>query len=1287
MSKVKWTTEQQQVIDLRNRNILVSAAAGSGKTAVLVERIITMLTDKEHPVDVDRLLIVTFTKAAASEMRERILKALDERLREEPDNKQLQKQIALIPTAQITTIDSFCQSIVRNYFNTIDIDPSFRVGQEAELDLLKADVMSELLERYYEELPVGFVELIESYANGRSDDIIEELVLKLYRFSVSYPWPQEWLKDTLKAFQIQSLEEMEETEWMKQLQDYLKLMLGDFEERLEKYLSICHETDGPYMYIELLEAEKEMITKLKGLNSYREFYKGFFDLQFARLSSKRDAQVSVEKRELVKDGRDKIKKALQKMEEQFFFQSPEDMLSDILKTRLSMEALIDLTIDFYQEYGKKKEEKGIIDFSDMEHFALDILVSMDPETGELTPSSVALELMEQYEEILIDEYQDSNLVQETLLTSISKERIGRPNVFMVGDVKQSIYKFRMARPELFMEKYESYSLTDSLYQKINLHKNFRSRSQVLDPINFIFHQIMQHRLGGITYDEVAALYVGADYQTSERTSSATELLIVGEKEQLSKEDVEVIQRQLGDKEGEEEASETSEDANFGKEDSPLTEYTTRELEAKAVAKRIKELIHPETGLLIQGKELDEEGKPILRPATLSDIVILFRSMTGWSEVFVDVLLAEGINAYADTQSGYYSTLEIRTILNLLKVLDNPRQEIPLAAVLHSPIFGMTSEEMAVLRINHKGEELYDNLVSYQEVGENQEVLRKVNHFLSFFTKYRKQLSYTTIYELIQNIVEETNYYYYIQAMPAGERRVANVEMLIRQAVEFESSSYSGLFDFNRYIEKLHKYEIDKGEAVADSGYDNAVRVMTIHKSKGLEFPIVFVAGMGKSWNNQDVNSKVVLHADYGLGPEYIDASLRVKTPTLVKKIIARSIILENEAEELRILYVALTRAKEKLILTGYQKGLEKKLNDLYVYHPKQTELSYEMLTGAKSYLDWVLEALKAHPALYLAVDREFYQDRESSEELVKGLGETAENLLKQFPIQIDFVDVMDLVKQEVIQTISRNLTLEQLKNYDTDKVYDSNLREVLEEKLGFTYPYEEDTKIAGKVTVSELKKLSQETEEESVPLIPLEYKEPLENDFIPTIPTFMKEVELKEGKDLAANEVGTLYHRILERLDFTSVMDDDTLIKQIHSFVENGVLSEEELAAVDTKRILNFVLCPLGRKATQAQSQSLLYREQQFVMGQPASTIHERYQSEEMILIQGIIDAFCIEEDEIILWDYKTDHVTNDKQLVKRYQTQLLYYKEALQRQLHLPVKEVYIYSFHLNQAIKISDS
>lgn len=1326
MSKVSWTSDQQKVIDLRNRNILVSAAAGSGKTAVLVERIITMITDETHPVDIDHLLIVTFTNAAASEMRDRISKAVEEKLKEDPDSVNLQKQMALIHSAQITTIHSFCLYVIRNYFNTIDLDPSFRIAEEAELKLLQSDVVAQLLEKSYEELEENFVELVECYATGKSDDSLESLILQLYHFSVSYPWPLEWLEEMRKAFQVTTLEELEEARWMEQLKEYIAFMLEDLCAEIEDAVSICLEPDGPYMYEANLQEEKKMLSDIANVDTYEGLMEAFERVEFKRLPGKKDASVDADKKEMVKKKRDRIKKVLSDMKENYFFQPVEEMLADIHGAKPSIDALIDLTIQFTKEYAQLKEERGIVDFNDLEHLALNILVDRDCEQDTVTPTNVAIELSEYYEELLIDEYQDSNLVQETILSNISKEKMGRPNVFMVGDVKQSIYKFRMARPELFMEKYHTYSTEDSLKQRIDLHKNFRSRDVVLSPVNYIFKKIMIPKLGKIKYDDNAALHVGANYPNVSGSSTSTELVLVGEINELTDADKEELERKAAELGYEAELVE-SESHGSG---TTLNDFTTKELEAKAVAAKIKELTHPEHGLKVMTKEKDEEGNPVFRTARLSDIVILFRSMSGWSDVFVDVLMSEGINAYADTQSGYFSTIEIRTILNVLKVLDNPRQEIPLAAVLHSPIFDVTSEELAKLKIHGRKKELYDNVISYArghleetveetflvdpqeepeeilweaepvakipkecieeddvldkqgcEEEKDEELVEKLERFLSFFEAFRSIINYTPIYELIQKIVEDTNYYYYVQAMPAGERRVANIDMLVQRAIDFESTSFSGLFDFNRYIEKLEKYEIDYGEASVSNESDDAVRIMSIHKSKGLEFPICIVAGMGKAMNNQDARSRLVLHADLGLGPDYIDKKYRIKSPTLMKKVIQKTVVLENQAEELRILYVALTRAKEKLIMTGYVKNFADRIKSFAEPQSKAETLSYQKLTSASSYLDWVIEATRLHPEFlhrtYLALDEE---------ELAQFALKQEVELQKNVPYHVEFVDVLRLVHAEVEGAIKRELNKEELQQFDADAIYDQEIREEMITHLEYEYPYLADTTIHSKVTVSELKKLSQYSEEEdSVPLTEIEPIALEEVEIDKTIPNFIREQKEEEGKPiLKATELGTLYHRVLEKIDFATIETKEELIRGFEALVIRQIIEPEEMELIESDKIYHLLDSPLGKRMKEAARRKALKREQQFVLGQPATTIHAKYQSEEMILVQGIIDAYFEEDGKLILVDYKTDHVENGKQLIKRYKTQLSYYKRALEQMTHKQVNEIYIYSLVLEKGIEV---
>ena len=1240
MSNVQWTKDQQKVIDLRNRNILVSAAAGSGKTAVLVERIITMITDEEHPVDIDRLLIVTFTNAAAAEMRDRIGKAIEKKIQKNPDNAHLQKQMSLIHSAQITTIHSFCLNVIRNHFNVIDLDPSFRIAEEAELKLLQSDVIGELLEQQYEEGSEKFTALVESYASGKSDTMLESLILQLYHFSISYPWPMEWLEEKKETFAIGTLEQLEQAPWMMWLMGYLKSVFADVSRQYDYALDLCYQEDGPYMYQSALEKEDDFVTRLCSVDSYEAMAEVMHQLEWARLPGKRDKNVSDEKKTTVKSIRDQLKKTLSDIKKNYFFQPVDEMLLDIQGVQPVMETLIDLTKEFSEKYAAEKESRGIVDFNDLEHFALHILVQKVDDS--IKPTAVAVELSEQYSEILIDEYQDSNFVQETILNSISKEKFGQPNLFMVGDVKQSIYKFRMARPELFMEKYNHYSLTDSMYQRIDLQKNFRSRDVVLSTINFIFYQIMVKELGNIQYDEKAALYPGAKFLEGEEFySKDSELILVGE----------ALEEEVEEENNQE-----------------ITDYTNKELEAKAVAKRIRELTDPVNGLFVQDRQGDT---PYYRPAKLGDIVILFRTMSGWSDVFVDVLMSEGITAHAQTQSGYFSTLEIRTILNLLRIVDNPRQEIPLAAVLHSPIFSFTNEELAMVKVNRRERDLYDSLQDYQMDGEEQSLREKIDGFFHKLKNYREKVVYMSIYELITYMIEDTDYYQYVRAMPAGERRSGNIDMLIQQAIDFEQTSYAGVFDFIRYIEKLEKYDIDFGEANVGSENDNAVRIMSIHKSKGLEFPIVIVAGMGKTFNNQDGKGTLVLHPDMGLGPDYIDDRYRTKSPTLMKKVMQKLVVLENLAEELRVLYVALTRAKEKLIMIGYVKSLKKRLAEWGEANTeRKATLSYSRLTSATSYMDWIIPSCRTHHSFVEMLD-EFMEE-------VKCVSDSSQN---EIPLAVRCMDVMELVQEEMVETVRKELQKDELLHWDHEKVYDEDTKYQLQQLLEYEYPYQFDANIHSKVTVTELKRMAQFTEEdEMVPLVEEPKEITIEMD--PLIPKFISN---ESEHSMKATDRGTLYHRILQHMDFYESQTEGDVLLQLELLVARGLVKQEELDVIEVPKIVTFTSSDLARRMSVAKEEGVLYREQPFVMGQPANQVNERFQSDEMVLVQGIIDVFWEEDESIILMDYKTDYAKSPKQLVEKYKIQLDYYKKALETMTHKKVKEVYIYSFFFGKEIIVN--
>jgi ATP-dependent helicase/nuclease subunit A len=1257
-----WTKAQQKVIDIRNKNVLVSAAAGSGKTAVLVERIISMISDDKQPIDIDHLLVVTFTNAAAAQMRDRIGKAIEEKLLKEPDNVHLQKQVSLLQSSQITTIHSFCLNVIRNYFHRIDMDPSFKIAEDSEITLMKSDVISDVLERWYEEEREDFHSFIESYSYSKSDSPIEKLVLQLYHFSMSNPWPKIWLMEKQEVFEISSLEELKSTKWMKELINYVEVVLCDLIEKNEKSILLCNDLGGPSAYLPALAADREILKRFKSAADYEEYAVLFKDLSYVRLSSKKEDGVIPDIKEKVKALREEIKKGLKELKTQFFYQEPQEMVNDLRAARDVMQVLFALTMDFMDEYARKKEEKNLIDFNDLEHFALKILV--EEHEGEIIPTQAALELSEQFEEILIDEYQDSNLVQETLLKSISREKQGLPNRFMVGDVKQSIYKFRLAMPELFMEKYKNYLTDDNIpsgginyYQRINLDKNFRSRKVVLDYVNTIFKQIMQESVGGIVYNSEASLVYGQLYETNSvsffddirsaggikgRLADSVELILVTEEKNnegsnTDSEDA-AVTRNSPD-------NEKSIEGGVMEENSDEISYTKKEIEARMIAGKIKELTDPDTGLVLY----DSKAKSY-RTAAYRDIVILLRSMTGWSEVFVNILMQEGIAAYADTGTGYFQTMEIMTLLNILKIIDNPRQDIPLAGVLYSPIVGLTTTQLAMVRASAKNGSMHQGVCTYLDEGEDKELILKLKQFMAHLDKFRSKVNYMPIHELLQEILDQTGFYFYVSAMHGGERRKANLDMLISQAVRFEKGSYSGLFHFIRYIEKLHKYDVDFKEAVTLGEQDNTVRIMSIHKSKGLEFPIVFIGGMNKQFNTQDLRSKILLHNEYGVGPEYIDCVNRTKIPTLLKKLIQKKVQIENLGEELRVLYVAMTRAKEKLIMTGYLNSNEEL---------RKKEFSFFELISAKSYLDYVL------PATINVIGTDFISK--------DGLFTVSHNGMT---ISIMYRD--DLLKKEIARQVFYGKDMEEILSIETDKIYDESLHREMKIRSGYLYPYENDAAMRAKMTVSELKKLGQFTDDAQSENIFRKCFDDQAKE--PTIPDFIQ----KKKKITAAADRGILYHKILELLDLTKVYTREDMIRELEIMAESNRMKETDLKILDKESIYLFINSNIAKRMRQAQLCNKLYKEKQFVIGIKACELVKDTDSKELILVQGIIDAFFEEDEELVLIDYKSDFVRNSIQLIKRYQLQLEYYRKALEQISNKKVKEMIIYSLHLNKEIRI---
>ncbi|MDD3413206.1 MAG: helicase-exonuclease AddAB subunit AddA [Lachnospiraceae bacterium] len=1231
---MNFTKEQQNVIETMDRNLLVAAAAGSGKTAVLVARIINIITNPQKPIDVDHLLVVTFTKAAASEMRERIENAIQEKLSENPEDEHLQKQSTLIHSANIMTIDSFCSEVLRNNFNEINLDPSFRVADEGELKLIKADVMAETLEECYAKKEEHFLNFIESYSTKKSDADIESAILQLYGFAQSKPFPEKWLKECVKNYEIQNMNEFME-------KDFIKIVWENIQETLEEAMqyvninvSISRSENGPYMYETAVQADYESVNYLLNCKDMNELYRGFCMLSYEALSRKSDPAVDQDKRQLVKANREELKKVLGGIKEKYFFDSPEQLMKDMISCKENVVELISLTIAFAKAYSKAKRDKNVVDFSDIEHLALQVL--LEEQNGKMVPSKVALDYSNYFHEIMIDEYQDSNLVQEYLLTSISKESLAKKNLFMVGDVKQSIYKFRLARPELFMHKYDTYSqdLENARECKIDLHKNFRSRQEVIDTVNFFFYQIMGKKVGNIEYDDAQALYYGANYIETkvEENPYLTEICLI--------------------------------------EEDPDKQLDKKELEAKAVAQKIKQL---KGSFQVENKKTGE-----IRKAEYSDIVILLRSLSGWEEVFTRVLTQEGIPSHVTSKTGYFSTKEIQSILNYIRVLDNPIDDIALASVLKSYFGGFTDEELARIRCVLEKGKLFDALheSSKQEwIGEviTEQLSNKIGHFLNKIKYFRAMVPYTAIHELLSAIILEFRYDSYVGVLPAGEKRQANLRMLLEKAADFEKTSYKGLFHFVRYMEQLQKYDIDYGEASLIGEHENTVRIMSIHKSKGLEFPICFLCSTSKKFNTSDTKQRMILDSEEGIGIDFVEAKLRIKETTLVKKALVQKQIIENIGEELRVLYVALTRAEEKLIITGTvsdieneegsAKGFEKKIRDLYGKTSQCQELTLNsfLIGGASSFLDFLLPAM--------------VRSRSFKEVLWRyGLESFPENPVYSIPspIKVEIITLEKIVQNEMISQINEENRYQVLQNLDVNQVYDKNLEEHLAQNFAYSYPYIHSENVPTKVSVSELKLKHMEETQEVISIIS-NYEEEL------MMPKFMQGTEANEIK---GSTRGTAYHKVMELLELEKCVDEVSVKEEMKRFVEESRMTAEESAMVNGLAITSFVNSDLARRMREASKRNQLFREQPFVLGRPACEVKEEYPKEEVILIQGIIDVYFEEADGLVVADYKTDRVNHEQELVERYSVQLDYYAKALCQLTGKKVKEKIIYSFALKKEI-----
>lgn len=1208
---VKWTSEQKKVIDLRDRDILVSAAAGSGKTAVLVERIVNRICVDNPPVDIDRMLVVTFTKAAAAEMRERVSRAIDSLKEQKPDDENLQRQSTLVHNALITTIDSFCLFVVQNNFAQLNLDPDFRIGDQAELKLMLKDALAQVFEdNYAREDNEEFINLIDTYSKGRNDSAVRQMVEDIYYKAGSSSWPRKWMNSLLRLYDIKSAKQLEDSEIIKEIVDYSRVLLEEAVQELTMAKDLASATPGLEKYALTLSEDIALFDGMADVTGYVGMQEFLNKISFGRIAVIRKFDGDEKKKERVKSMRDATKKKVDGIKQKYFGMSIELMYEQLERQRPFVKELIRLSLEFYDAMEAVKTRKRVFDFSDIEHFALRILV--DEQT--LEPTETAREFSKHFEEIMIDEYQDSNQVQEDILTAISREHQGVGNMFMVGDVKQSIYRFRMARPELFMEKYNTYTSDDSAHQRIDLHKNFRSRNEVLDFTNDIFYKIMAADLGNVQYDDDAALYPGASYP---KETMRPELLLVDYKD--------------------EDLSEIIEDKV--------------QIEALLIANRIRSLM--ENGMVTDKKT----GQ--LRAVQYRDIVILSRSVATWGNTVAAVLKDCDIPAHVESNTGYFSSYEIQVILSMLRILDNPLQDIPMAAVLASPIVGMDDEELAQIRSAFKGVSFAQATLSAM-AGEDGYEDEKLKAFALVFERLRGAVADTPIHELLYRMLDETGFYRYASAMPAGKRRRQNIDMLIEMAAAYEKTSYKGLFHFVRYIDIQQKYEIDYGEADTAGENDDVVRIMTIHKSKGLEFPVVFVSGLGKGFNTQDTKSDLVIHEKLGLGLVEKTKSPRTKRPSLIRNEIESRIKRENLGEELRVLYVALTRAKEKIILTGglsnAQKSFEKYRGNVNANQP----ISFGQREGAGCYLDWVIPAMLSYPDKYT----------------------------------VSTVDATEFAARTAMDMAANDISKAQLIGHIS--AADETKAKELAEEFDFEYAYASDITKKSKYSVSELKhdsmveKYDSTEREAERPKFLLEEKETYVPDFARDDEAGGASNESKEPKNAAGVNQGALrgtaVHRVMECLDFKSLCDIDTkdhvavsafVKKSMDEMLKKGLITDDMYRLTRPKLIEQFISSDVAARMAQADKRGDLYKEKPFVMDY------------EGVLVQGIIDVFWLENDKIVLLDYKTDRVNAAKELIDRYSTQLKLYADALGRIFSTDGKSIQaderlIYSFRLQQTIVI---
>lgn len=1235
----QWTAEQEQAIYTSGTDTLVAAAAGSGKTAVLVERIIQKLVNKTEPVDIDTLLVVTFTNAAAQEMRNRVAEALEEALEKDPKASHLKKQLALLQQASISTLHSFCMDLIRRNAYLLDIDPAFRIADDIEADLLRQEVLEELFEIWYGQdgdQQVAFFAVVDSFSNDRNDVEVEELILKLYDFAMQNPWPEQWLDQLVHMYDVTSDVPEEDISWLGILKKEVSRQLAAIQNEAKQALEKTRVSDGPYHYAEAIDADLIMIQEARAKleHGWDELRSHFMESKFKALSRKK-VDCNEETKEQVKILRNKYKKRWNDLTTDWFDRELSAYLQDMQALRPLMKQLVELVKAFKTRYTTLKKEKALVDFSDLEHYSLKLLLDDEATPDQAMPSKLAKTLQDKFTEVLVDEYQDTNLVQETILSLVSREKPG--NLFMVGDVKQSIYRFRHAEPSLFIEKYQQFALDTHPAKRIDLARNFRSRQEVLAAANYIFRQLLDEEVGEMTYDQDAELIYGnLLYDQLPLKNPNTEVVII-------------------DRETNEAQAQADEEETFA-------DLEKAQLEARAYADRIQRWIgnQDQPPMKVMDKRTGKD-----RSVQYRDIVILMRSMT-WAPTIMEELKQQGIPVYAELSTGYLEAIEIKIMLSLLRVVDNPKQDIPLASVLRSPIVGLNENDLAEIRLAKKHVSYFEALQIYKDQLHDPIKHQQINTFLTLLSSWREQARQGALAALIWQIYRDTGYYDFVGGIPGGRQRQANLRALYDRARSYESTSFRGLFRFLRLIDRMEENGDDLGAARALGESEDVVRIMTIHKSKGLEFPIVMIGGMDKQFNQQDLRKKYLLHKDLGLGSKYIDPDKRIMYPTLAYHALKQQIKQESWAEEMRVLYVALTRAKEKLVMIGTVASLEKKLTKWQeVENHRDWVLPAHYRLETNTYLDWVASSLIRHSQATILRGQE-------PQDVEKLIFED----VSAWSIQVEHADKYRVMPSE---TIKEKLDLKQkITEWQPITTTDSNLDDEVAYRLTYKYPYSQASHYRAKQTVTELKRQHETRDMYSDTQLIQEFQAPIIKR-----PAFMQ-----KEKKLTATEIGTAMHTVMQQLPFTRKWKKIEISEAVQQMVEKEMITQSQADVIDLQAIENFFETDIANKILASDQ---IYREVPFSLTVSAAEVYPNWDNKEQerVFIQGVIDLIVPTAGGWILIDYKTDRIQNqqtEQTLRERYQVQLDLYAKALAEIWKEPVVNKYLYFFDRSLLIEVSN-